>query len=134
MNKLATIGEAAEISGLSAKMIRHYESIDLIPKAKRTEAGYRLYNSLQLKMMGVIKQARELGFSLQQTHSLVDLWQNPNRASREVKRLAEEHLCDINAKIKELKKMKRALQELSDNCNDDDNASCAIIDGLDKCK
>ncbi|NCP65747.1 MAG: Cu(I)-responsive transcriptional regulator [Paraglaciecola sp.] len=132
MTTLVTIGEAADLSGLTSKMIRHYESIGLLPKATRTEAGYRLYNHLQLKLMGIIKQARALGFSLQETHSLVDLWQNPNRASKEVKQLAEQHLTDIDVKINELKHMKKALQELTDHCNDDDNASCAILDGLAK--
>ena len=130
MSKLATIGEAAEISGLSAKMIRHYESIGLLPKATRTDAGYRLYNPLQLKLMGIIKQSKKLGFSLNQTQSLIGLWQNPNRASREVKQLAEEHLLEIDEKIKELKQMKTSLKELADNCNADDNASCTILNGL----
>jgi MerR family transcriptional regulator, copper efflux regulator len=130
MTKLATIGEAATISGLSAKMIRHYEKIGLLAKANRTDGGYRLYNPQQLKVMGVIKQAKKLGFSLNQTHSLVDLWQNPKRASREVKQLAEQHLVEINQKINELEQMKQALQTLSNNCNADDNASCSILDGL----
>ncbi|MEP7704881.1 Cu(I)-responsive transcriptional regulator [Paraglaciecola sp. 25GB23A] len=130
MTKLATIGEAATISGLSAKMIRHYETIGLLAKANRTDGGYRLYNPQQLKVMGVIKQAKKLGFSLNQTHSLVDLWQNPKRASREVKQLAEQHLVEINEKINELEQMKQALQTLSNNCNADDNASCSILDGL----
>jgi Cu(I)-responsive transcriptional regulator len=130
MTKLTTIGEAATISGLSAKMIRHYETIGLLAKANRTDGGYRLYNPQQLKVMGVIKQAKKLGFSLNQTHSLVDLWQNPKRASREVKQLAEQHLVEINEKINELEQMKQALQTLSNNCNADDNASCSILDGL----
>jgi MerR family transcriptional regulator, copper efflux regulator len=130
MTKLATIGEAATISGLSAKMIRHYEKIGLLAKANRTDGGYRLYNPQQLKVMGVIKQAKKLGFSLNQTHSLVGLWQNPKRASREVKQLAEQHLVEINQKINELEQMKQALQTLSNNCNADDNASCSILDGL----
>ena len=130
MTKLTTIGEAATISGLSAKMIRHYETIGLLAKANRTDGGYRLYNPQQLKVMGVIKQAKKLGFSLNQTHSLVDLWQNPKRASREVKQLAEQHLVEINEKINELEQMKQALQTLSNNCNADDNASCSILDDL----
>jgi MerR family copper efflux transcriptional regulator len=130
MTKLTTIGEAATISGLSAKMIRHYEKIGLLAKANRTDGGYRLYNPQQLKVMGVIKQAKKLGFSLNQTHSLVDLWQNPKRVSREVKQLAEQHLVEINEKINELEQMKQALQTLSNNCNADDNASCSILDGL----
>ncbi|WP_438864881.1 Cu(I)-responsive transcriptional regulator [Neptunicella sp.] len=132
MKKLVTIGEAANITGLSAKMIRHYEVNGLIPKVTRTDAQYRLYNSQQLKLLGVIKQAKKLGFSLVQIQALSDLWQNPNRASREVKQLAEEHLDEINLKIKELKQMKKELQELANNCNGDENASCSILDGLDK--
>ncbi|WP_293747660.1 MerR family DNA-binding protein [uncultured Paraglaciecola sp.] len=132
MNNLVTIGEAANITGLSAKMIRHYEVTGLIPKAIRSDAQYRLYNGHQLKLLGVIKQAKILGFSLSQIRALSDLWQNPNRASREVKRLAEENLHEIENKISELKKMKKSLQELADNCNDDEHSQCSILDGLDQ--
>ncbi|GAC20768.1 heavy metal-dependent transcription regulator 1 [Paraglaciecola arctica BSs20135] len=113
-------------------MIRHYEVTGLIPKAIRSDAQYRLYNSQQLKLLGVIKQAKRLGFSLNQISALSDLWQNPNRASREVKRLAEQHLYEIDSKISELKQMKTSLQELADNCNDDENSNCSILDGLDQ--
>jgi Cu(I)-responsive transcriptional regulator len=132
MNNLVTIGEAANITGLSAKMIRHYEVTGLIPKAIRSDAQYRLYNGHQLKLLGVIKQAKTLGFSLSQIRALSDLWQNPNRASREVKRLAEENLHEIENKISELKEMKKSLQELADNCNDDEHSQCSILDGLDQ--
>ncbi|WP_339723034.1 Cu(I)-responsive transcriptional regulator [uncultured Paraglaciecola sp.] len=131
MSKLVTIGEAADITGLSAKMIRHYEVNGLVPKAVRSEAQYRLYNSQQLKLLGVIKQAKRLGFSLSQIRALSNLWQNPNRASSEVKSLAEEHLQEIDAKISELKQMKKSLQEMADNCNDDEHSHCSILDGLD---
>tara|TARA_R110002167_G_scaffold145460_2_gene336445 strand:+ start:1379 stop:1780 length:402 start_codon:yes stop_codon:yes gene_type:complete len=130
MNKLITIGEAANITGLSAKMIRHYEVNGLLPKAIRSDAQYRLYNSQQLKLLGVIKQAKRLGFSLNQIRALSNLWQNPNRASSEVKSLAEEHLLEINTKIRELKQMKKSLQELADNCNGDESPDCSILDGL----
>jgi Cu(I)-responsive transcriptional regulator len=132
MNNLVTIGDAAHITGLSAKMIRHYEVTGLIPKAIRSDAQYRLYNGHQLKLLGVIKQAKILGFSLSQIRALSDLWQNPNRASREVKRVAEENLHEIENKISELKKMKKSLQELADNCNDDEHSQCSILDGLDQ--
>lgn len=132
MNKLITIGEAANITGLSAKMIRHYEVNGLIPKAIRSDSHYRLYNSQQLKLLGVIKQAKRLGFSLSQIRALSNLWQNPNRASSEVKSLAEEHLLEINTKIRELKQMKKSLQDLADNCNDDESSDCSILDGLDQ--
>ncbi|MBU2179727.1 MAG: MerR family DNA-binding transcriptional regulator, partial [Gammaproteobacteria bacterium] len=90
--KQVNIGEAARLTGLSAKMIRHYEASGLLPDTLRSESGYRWYNERQLELLGLIRQARKLGFSLVQIQSLLSLWQNPDRSSREVKMLAEHHL------------------------------------------
>jgi MerR family transcriptional regulator, copper efflux regulator len=125
-----TIGEAARLTGLSAKMIRHYEASGLLPKTSRSESGYRWYNERQLELLGLIRQARKLGFSLVQIQSLLSLWQNPDRSSREVKMLAEHHLAEIDDRISELSQMRQQLKQLADCCNGDDNAQCAILDGL----
>ncbi|AXR00307.1 Cu(I)-responsive transcriptional regulator [Pseudoalteromonas piscicida] len=130
MEKLITIGEAAQRTGLSAKMIRHYEASGLLKCSKRSEAGYRLYDSQQLQLLGVIKQARKLGFPIAQIQSLLDLLQNPDRTSREVKSIAEHHLNEIEHKINELQQMRETLKQLSDNCSGDENANCPILDGL----
>lgn len=130
MEKLITIGKAAQRTGLSAKMIRHYEASGLLKGGKRNQAGYRLYDSQQLELLGVIKQARKLGFAISQIHSLLDLMHNPDRTSREVKSIAQHHLQDIEQKITELDKMRQSLKQLSDNCSGDENADCPILDGL----
>ncbi|WP_337842668.1 Cu(I)-responsive transcriptional regulator [Rheinheimera sp.] len=130
MKSLVTIGEAAAVSGVSAKMIRHYEDIGVLQKTSRTDAGYRLYNSQQLQQLGFIRQARNLGFSLIQIESLLALWRDPNRSSRDVKQLAELHLAEIRQKIAELSQMEQVLQQLSDRCCGDLSPHCAILDGL----
>lgn len=129
---LVTIGQAAKQTGLSAKMIRYYEEEGLLLKANRTDAGYRLYNSHQLQQLGFIKQARALGFSIAQISSLLGLWRDPNRSSREVKQLAELHLDEIKQKVAELQQMQSLLQQLADSCCGDDQPQCAILDGLQK--
>ena len=127
---LVTIGQAAKQTGLSAKMIRHYEEAGLLHKANRTDAGYRLYNSQQLQQLGFIKQARTLGFSIVQISSLLGLWRDPQRSSREVKQLAQVHLDEIKQKVAELQQMQKVLQQLADSCCGDDQPQCAILDGL----
>lgn len=130
MSTLLTIGEAARHSGLSAKMIRHYEQSGLLSKAPRTDAGYRLYNSQQLQQLGFIARARKLGFSLAEIQSLLQLWQDPTRESRSVKQLAEQHLADIDAKISELQQMRETLAALADSCAGDSKPHCSILQQL----
>lgn len=130
MATLVTIGQAAKQTGLSAKMIRHYEEAGLLHKANRTDAGYRLYNSQQLQQLCFIKQARTLGFSIAQISSLLGLWRDPGRSSREVKQLAQVHLDEIKQKVAELQQMQKVLQQLADSCCGDDQPQCAILDGL----
>lgn len=130
MATLITIGQAAKRTGLSAKMIRHYEEAGLLHKTNRTDAGYRLYNSEQLQQLSFIKQARTLGFSIAQISSLLDLWRDPNRNSKEVKQLTELHLDEIKQKIAELQQMQKVLQQLADSCCGDDKPQCAILEGL----
>ncbi|WP_340680629.1 Cu(I)-responsive transcriptional regulator [Paraglaciecola sp.] len=130
MDKLVTIGEAASLTGVSAKMIRHYEKTDVLKKASRTDAGYRLYNQAQIQQLGFIRQSRNLGFSMLEIQSLLKFWLDSGRESRNVKQLALSHLHDINSKIVELEKMRGVLQQLADQCDGDDNPDCPILEGL----
>ncbi|HEX5792492.1 MAG TPA: Cu(I)-responsive transcriptional regulator [Rheinheimera sp.] len=130
MPTLLTIGAAAKASGLSAKMIRQYEQNGLLGKAPRTDAGYRLYNSQQLQQLGFIARARKLGFSLAEIQSLLKLWQDPQRESRAVKQLAQQHLVDIQQKITELQQMQQTLTALAASCAGDDGPHCSILQQL----
>ncbi|MDZ7869270.1 MAG: Cu(I)-responsive transcriptional regulator [Rheinheimera sp.] len=132
MATLLTIGDAAKASGLSAKMIRHYEQSGLLRKSPRTDTGYRLYNSEQVNQLRFIRQARNLGFSLSDIHSLLELWQNPERESRAVKQLATQHLDEIAAKITELQHMQQVLTQLADSCHGDGSPHCNILNQLAK--
>ncbi len=106
------IGQAAGATGLSAKMIRHYESIGLLPASTRTDAGYRQYSERDVNMLRFIRHSRDLGFSLEQIRELLDLWQNRKRSSRQVKSLAEAHIAELDAKLAELQSMRAALAHL----------------------
>lgn len=124
------IGEAAEASGVSAKMIRHYEDIGLIPKAGRTGSGYRLYRDADLHRLRFVRRARDLGFSMKEIEALLGLWNDRRRASSEVKRLATKHIVDLDQKIAELQAMRRTLAELSRHCHGDHRPDCPILDDL----
>lgn len=124
------IGEAAAASGVSAKLIRYYESIGLVPKATRTEAGYRVYTDTEVHLLRFIKRARTLGFSIERIQLLVSLWRNKRRSSAEVKRIALEHVGELKAKIAELQAMKDTLQELADTCHGDHRPECPILHDL----
>ena len=124
------IGEAASASGVSAKMIRHYESVGLLPPAVRTEAGYRQYGPNEVHTLRFIRHARDLGFSIAEITELVGLWQNRGRPSRQVKALAEAHIRDLEQKAAELLAMKATLQHLVHCCHGDDRPDCPILDSL----
>lgn len=127
---LYTIGKAAELAGVSAKMIRHYESLGLIAKAPRTASDYRLYSSNDLHTLRFIRRARGLGFSIEEIKALLGLWRNQRRASAEVKRLAAKHLEALDRRIAELQSMRATLQELVASCHGDARAECPILDDL----
>lgn len=125
-----TIGEAAMESGISAKMIRHYEQVGLLNEAVRTDSGYRLYNDRDLHVLRFIRHSRDLGFSIKQIEELLGLWQNRERPSREVKKLAQSHLNALDAKIRELNAMKSELERLVHCCKGDSRPDCPILEGL----
>ena len=124
------IGQAAKHSGISAKMIRHYESIGLIRSGARTEAGYRTYSQNDLHTLRFIKRARSLGFSLDAIGHLLSLWQNQTRASADVKALAQGHIQELNTKILELTEMRDVLLALVDGCQGNHRPECPILHGL----
>ena len=127
---LHNIGEAAELTGVSAKMIRHYEGIGLIPAAGRTFAGYRLYGKVDLHRLSFIKRGRSLGFSIKQIEALLSLWNDPRRASRDVKRLAQAHADELEQKIREMQAMQRTLRDLAHRCHGDERPECPVLDDL----
>ncbi len=127
---MMNIGQAAQASGVSAKMIRYYESIALIPPGRRSEAGYRMYGENDVHMLRFIKRARTLGFSLEQIRVLVSLWQDPQRASGDVKRIAEEHVAELEQKIREMSEMRDTLKRFAQACCGDQRPECPILQGL----
>ncbi|WP_151638750.1 Cu(I)-responsive transcriptional regulator [Noviherbaspirillum aerium] len=124
------IGEAAAATGVSAKMIRYYESIGLIKETTRSDAGYRKYGPNDLHVLRFVKQARKLGFSLEQIRELLTLWQDKHRASKSVKVIATEHVAELNQRIVEMTEMRDTLQHLANNCAGDSRPDCPILLGL----
>jgi MerR family copper efflux transcriptional regulator len=130
INPVLNIGEAAGASGVSAKMIRHYEEIGLIPRVARNAAGYRLYRDSDVHLLKFVRRARELGFSMKEIAELLGLWQNRRRASADVKRLALKHIADLEERIEEMQAMKRTLHGLARHCHGDQRPGCPILDDL----
>lgn len=124
------IGQAAQASGLSAKMIRHYEALGLLVAPARTGAGYRQYGAADVHALRFIRQARDLGFSLHDIGELLSLWHDRQRPSRLVKALAEAHIQALEQKAQELMAMKNTLQHLVQGCHGDDRPDCPILDTL----
>ena len=124
------IGDAADASGVSAKMIRHYEEIGLIPKARRTDAGYRTYSGNEVHELRFIKQARNLGFSTKQIAQLLKLWRDRRRPSGKVKQLTLEHIRELDQKIREMQAMQATLEHLAQHCHGDDRPDCPILEEL----
>lgn len=130
MDATMNIGEAAKASGVSAKMIRHYESVGLFPEAARTDSGYRQYTGKEVSTLRFIRQSRDLGFSIEQIRELLALWQNRRRPSRQVKALAQAHIEELDEKLNELLAMKATLEHLVHSCHGDDRPDCPIIETL----
>ena len=124
------IGQAAKSSGLSAKMIRYYESTGLLQAAHRSDSGYRLYGTDDLHTLAFNKRSRDLGFSLEEVGKLLALWQDRQRASADVKALAREHIADLNQKISEMAALRDTLQDLVEHCHGDHRPDCPILKDL----
>lgn len=127
---LIDIGRAAERSGVSAKMIRHYEAIGLLPKVARTFANYRLYTENDLHTLRFIRRARTLGFSMENIRELLGLWQSRTRSSAAVKKIARAHIDGLKEKIDELEGMVKTLEHLVAHCHGDHRPECPILDDL----
>lgn len=130
MNAPMNIGEAARQSGVSPKMVRHYESLGLLPRVARTDSGYRQYSEAEVHTLRFIKRSRELGFSMEEIGELVSLWQNRRRASANVRRIAKKHEEDLAQRIAAMQAMQRTLQHLIHCCHGDDRPDCPILDDL----
>jgi Cu(I)-responsive transcriptional regulator len=124
------IGEAAAASGVSAKMIRYYESVGLLPKVRRTANGYRVYGPEDVHTLAFIRRARDLGFPMAQIEKLLALWQDRSRESAEVKAIAAAHVADLGRKIAELEAMRRTLEHLVAHCHGNHRPDCPILEDL----
>ena len=124
------IGEAAKRSEVSAKMVRHYESLGLLPTIHRTEAGYRQYTDKEVHTLRFIKRSRTLGFSMIEITELLKLWQNQQRSSQDVRKIAVKHANDLDQRINEMLAMKRTLEHLIHCCQGDERPDCPILDEL----
>ncbi len=129
---LMDIGRASKASGVSVKMIRHYEAIGLLPTVARTFANYRIYRDSDVHTLRFIRRARALGFSMADIQELLGLWQNTSRSSASVKRIAGKHVDELNRKIAELEAMVSTLKHLTKHCHGDHRPDCPILDDLSK--
>ena len=127
---LMNIGQAARASGVSAKMIRHYEEVGLIPAASRTDAGYRQYADADVHTLRFVRHARDLGFSIAEIGELVGLWHDRQRPSRQVKALAQAHIQELRRKAQELLAMTATLEHLVHCCHGDARPECPILEAL----
>lgn len=126
------ISEAATHSGISSKMIRHYESIGLIEPPQRTASGYRTYTGRDLHELRFIKTARSLGFPLEEIKLLLSLWRDKNRSSADVKALVMHHITTLEQKITEMTAMRDTLQTLARHCQGDQRPDCPILSRLEQ--
>lgn len=126
------IGEAARLSAVSAKMVRHYESLGLLPAVHRTDSGYRQYSEAEVHTLRFIKRSRDLGFSMAEIGELVGLWQNRRRASANVRRIAQQHADELAQRIAAMQEMRKTLQHLIHCCHGDERPECPILEDLAK--
>jgi Cu(I)-responsive transcriptional regulator len=124
------IGQASAASGVTAKMIRHYEDNGLIPQPRRTASNYRSYSENDVHVLRFIKRARNLGFGVGDIRELLGLWHNKARSSAAVKRIARSHIEELERKITELQSMVRTLEHLASHCHGDQRPECPILDEL----
>ena len=130
MSLSMNIGAAARQSGVSAKMLRHYESLGLLPQVQRSDSGYRQYSQGEVHTLRFIKRARDLGFSMAEIAELVSLWQNRRRASASVRRIAQKHADELALRIAAMQAMQQTLANLIDCCHGDERPDCPILDDL----
>ena len=123
-------GDAARASGVSAKMVRHYESLGLLGEVARTDSGYRQYSAAEIHTLRFIKRARDLGFSMVEIADLLSLWRDRSRASGDVKQIAQQHVADLDARIAAMQAMRQTLNDLLHHCHGDQRPDCPIIDDL----
>ncbi|WP_431820029.1 Cu(I)-responsive transcriptional regulator [Burkholderia sp. F1] len=121
------IGDASRASGVSTKMIRYYEQVGLLMPAKRSDSGYRIYGADEIHVLRFIRQARHLGFLVEDIRKLLTLWQDRSRASAEVKSIALGHVAELDERIAELTDMRNTLADLAAHCNGDDRPECPIL-------
>ena len=126
------IGEAARRSGVSAKMVRHYEGLGLLAKVARTDGGYRQYAEADIHTLRFVKRARDLGFSMEEIAQLVGLWQNRRRTSASVRRIAQKHAEDLEQRIAAMQEMRKTLRHLIHCCHGDERPECPILEELAK--
>lgn len=129
---MINIGQAAKASGVNAKLIRYYEGIGLIPEAGRSASGYRVYTPHEVNILRFVKRSRTLGFSIERIQHLVGLWQDKDRESVAVKRIALDHVAELESKIAEMRAMSDTLQELADACQGDHRPDCPILRDLER--
>ena len=122
------IGTAARLSGVSARMVRHYESLGLLARVVRTDSGYRQYSEADVRTLQFVKRGRDMGFSMAEISELVSLWHNRRRASASVKRIAQKHVEELDQRIESMQAMQRTLTNLLDHCHGDDRPDCPILD------
>jgi Cu(I)-responsive transcriptional regulator len=127
---LLDIGRASKESGVSVKMIRHYEAIDLLKNVARTHANYRVYSDKDVHTLRFVKRARALGFSMDDIRELLALWQNKSRSSASVKKVAAGHMDDLKRKIAAMQSMLTTLEHLTHNCHGDQRPDCPILEDL----
>jgi MerR family transcriptional regulator, copper efflux regulator len=130
MAAIENIGAASRASGVSAKMIRHYEAIGLLPRLPRSFGNYRVYSTNDIHVLRFIRRARDLGFSIEEIRELLGLWRNRSRSSAAVKKIAAKHIGDLRLKIAELQSMVQTLEHLTRNCHGDHRPDCPILDDL----
>ena len=124
------IGVAAERAGVSARMVRHYESLGLLPEVARTDSGYRQYSEADVHTLRFIRRSRDLGFSMEEIATLLGLWKDKDRASAQVKKVALAHIANLSERIAAMQAIQRSLQSLVHCCHGDDRPDCPILDDL----
>ncbi|MBS7350844.1 MAG: Cu(I)-responsive transcriptional regulator [Comamonas sp.] len=124
------IGEAAHRAGVSARMLRHYETLGLLPSVARNDSGYRQYSAKDVHALRFIRRCRDLGFSMQEIAQLLELWRNQQRSSAQVKQIAQQHIEQLQERIAALQTMQRSLEGLVACCRGDERPDCPILDDL----